>query len=119
MGESEAFCRAFAALTLLGPVPAAPAGAPCDPIAAWKPNVGLSETPRQIVGGSIREGWVIIVGIDAHSRAHVAAAIDEQGRLLGSIEVAAGPVGLEQLCEWLARFERPRLVAVENARGYG
>jgi transposase len=62
---------------------------------------------------------MIIVGIDAHSRAHAAAAVDEQGRLLDSLEVVAGPVGLEQLCMWLARFEQPRLVAVENARGYG
>lgn len=62
---------------------------------------------------------MIIVGIDVHSRSHSAAAVDAQGRLLDSLEVGAGPTGLEQLCEWLARFEQPRLVAVENARGYG
>jgi transposase len=62
---------------------------------------------------------MIIVGIDAHSRSHTAAAVDAQGRLLDSLEVGAGPAGLEQLCAWLARFEQPRLVAVENARGYG
>jgi transposase len=62
---------------------------------------------------------MIIVGIDAHSRSHTAAAIDEQGRLLDTLEVTAGPTGLEQLCGWLARFEQPRLVAIENARGYG
>src|SRR5262245_5764060 len=62
---------------------------------------------------------MIIVGIDAHSRSHTAAAVDEQGRLLDTLEVTAGPAGLEQLCGWLARFEGPRLVAIENARGYG
>jgi transposase len=62
---------------------------------------------------------MIIVGIDAHSRAHAAVAVDEQGRLLDSLEVAAGPAGLERLCDWLEGFERPRLVAIENARGYG
>src|SRR5436190_12870064 len=62
---------------------------------------------------------MIIVGIDAHSRSHTAAAIDEQGRLLDTLEVTAGPTGLEQLSEWLARWEQPRLVAIENARGYG
>jgi transposase len=62
---------------------------------------------------------MIIVGIDAHSRSHTAAAVDEHGRLLNTLEVTAGPAGLSQLCEWLARFEQPRLVAIENARGYG
>jgi transposase len=62
---------------------------------------------------------MIIVGIDAHSRAHAAVAVDEQGRLLDGLEVTAGPAGLERLCAWVQGFERPRLVAVENARGYG
>ena len=62
---------------------------------------------------------MIIVGIDPHSRSHAAAAIDEQGRLLEGIEVAAGAVGLAQLRTWIEAFPQPRLVAIENARGYG
>ena len=62
---------------------------------------------------------MIIVGIDAHSRSHTAAAIDEQGRLLQAIEVAAGAGGLAQLSDWIGAFPQPRLVAIENARGYG
>jgi transposase len=62
---------------------------------------------------------MIIVGIDPHSRSHVAAAIDEQGRLVEGIEVDAGGRGLELLCAWLAALPQPRLVAIENARGYG
>jgi transposase len=62
---------------------------------------------------------MIIVGIDPHSRSHAAAAIDEQGRLLEGIEVDAGGGGLAQLSEWIAAFPQPRLVAIENARGYG
>jgi transposase len=62
---------------------------------------------------------VIIVGIDAHSRSHAAAAIDEHGRLLETIEVAAGLPGLGQLLAWIEALPRPRLVAIENARGYG
>jgi transposase len=27
--------------------------------------------------------------------------------------------GLERLCAWIDRLPRPRLVAIENARGYG
>src|SRR3989442_13453024 len=62
---------------------------------------------------------MIIVGIDAHSRSHTAAAINEQGRLLEGIEVAAGALGLAQLSAWIEAFPQPRLVAIENARGYG
>jgi transposase len=62
---------------------------------------------------------VIIVGIDAHSRSHAAAAIDEQGRLLDGIEVGAGRGGLAKLSAWIEELPEPRLVAIENARGYG
>jgi transposase len=62
---------------------------------------------------------VIIVGIDAHSRSHAAAAIDEHGRLLDGLEVGAGPRGLAKLSAWIAALPKPRLVAIENARGYG
>jgi transposase len=62
---------------------------------------------------------MMIVGIDPHSRTHAAAAVDEQGRLLEGVEVAAGVKGLERLCAWIDRLPQPRLVAIENARGYG
>jgi transposase len=62
---------------------------------------------------------VIIVGIDPHSRSHAAAAIDEHGRLVDGIEVGAGPRGLVKLSAWIAALPKPRLVAIENARGYG
>jgi transposase len=62
---------------------------------------------------------VITIGIDAHSRSHAAVAIDEQGRLLEGIEVAAGVGGLAQLSAWINALPQPRLVAIENARGYG
>ena len=62
---------------------------------------------------------MIIVGIDAHSRSHAAAAIDEHGRLLEAIEVGAGPHGLAKLKGWIGALSQPRLVAIENARGYG
>jgi transposase len=61
---------------------------------------------------------MIIVGIDAHSRSHAAAAIDEHGRLQEAIEVTAGARGLGQLCAWIAALPQPRLIAIENARGY-
>jgi transposase len=62
---------------------------------------------------------VIVVGIDPHSRAHAAAAVDEQGRLVGAIEVGASPRELARLQAWIERLPQPRLIAIENARGYG
>jgi transposase len=62
---------------------------------------------------------VIVVGIDPHSRLHAATAVDEQGRLLEGIEVGSGPGELARLLAWIERLPRPRLVAIENARGYG
>jgi len=62
---------------------------------------------------------VIVVGIDPHSRAHAAAAVDEQGGLVGAIEVGASPRELARLQAWIERLPQPRLIAIENARGYG
>ena len=61
---------------------------------------------------------MVIIGIDAHSRSHAAAAVDEHGRLIDGVEVTAGDSGLERLAAWIAALPAPRLVAVENARGY-
>jgi transposase len=62
---------------------------------------------------------MVIIGIDPHSATHVAAAIDEHGQPLGSIQVGASPQQLQRLLGWVGGFPRPRLVAVEGARGYG
>ena len=62
---------------------------------------------------------MVIVGIDAHTRVHSAAAIDEHGRVLAALEVGAKPSELERLATWVASFEADRLVAVEGAKGLG
>ena len=62
---------------------------------------------------------MVIIGIDPHSTMHVAAAVDEHGQLLGSIQVGASLQELQRLLDWVGSFQGPRLVAVEGARGYG
>lgn len=62
---------------------------------------------------------MVIIGIDAHTRVHVAAAIDEHGRVMGTLETGAGPDQLAALVAWVARFDGDRLVAVEGAKGFG
>jgi transposase len=62
---------------------------------------------------------MIVIGIDAHTRVHVAAAVDEQGRVVDTAEVAADPSSLNTLVKWVATFDPDRLVAVEGAKGFG
>jgi transposase len=45
---------------------------------------------------------VVIGGVDTHGRAHHAAVIDRQGRLLGDREFPADRGGYRQLLGWLA-----------------
>ena len=62
---------------------------------------------------------MVIIGIDAHTRVHSAAAIDEHGRVLATLEVGANPDELERLASWVESFDAERLVAVEGAKGLG
>jgi hypothetical protein len=49
---------------------------------------------------------MVIIGIDAHTRVHVAAAIDEHGRILALTESGAGPEELDRLVGWVCGFRR-------------
>lgn len=62
---------------------------------------------------------MIIVGIDAHTRCHSAAEIDEHGRVLDLIEVGADVAELDRLVSWIAARTGERLIAVEGAKGLG
>jgi hypothetical protein len=53
---------------------------------------------------------MVIIGIDPHSTTHVAAAVDEHGQLLGSIQVGASPQQLQGLAGWVGGFQGPRLL---------
>jgi transposase len=59
------------------------------------------------------------IGVDAHTRVHSAAVIDDHGRVLDSLEVGAKPDELDRLVAWVGSFTGPRLVAVEGAKGLG
>ena len=62
---------------------------------------------------------MLTIGIDAHSRSHSAAAIDDQGRVVAEVTVDATADGLDRLSAWTFSLPAPRHVAIENARGYG
>jgi transposase len=60
----------------------------------------------------------VIGGVDAHTDAHVAAALDRRGHLLGTKSFATTPAGYRQLRLWLESFGRVALVGVESTGAY-
>lgn len=65
------------------------------------------------------EAQMVIVGIDAHTQSHTAAAIDEHGRELATLTVGAQPAELDRLGAWIDELDEVRLVAIEGAKGFG
>lgn len=62
---------------------------------------------------------MVIVGIDAHTQSHTAAAVDEQGRELATVTVGAHPAELDRLLVWISELDSVGLVAIEGAKGFG
>jgi len=63
-------------------------------------------------------GGLITGGVDAHTDTHDAAALDEQGRLLGVRTFATTPDGNRALLAWLERFGRVGVIGVESTGSY-
>lgn len=61
----------------------------------------------------------IIGGVDTHKDVHVAAALDHLGRLLGTAEFAATPVGYRRLIAWLTGFGTVVRIGVEGTGAWG
>ncbi len=62
----------------------------------------------------------MIVGIDVHKRAHVAALLDERGGELGTLDFANSPEGMRRLRSWLVAHDAGEaVVGVESPAGYG
>jgi len=61
----------------------------------------------------------VIGGVDTHLDAHVAAALDPVGGLLGVEEFGTTPAGYEGLLVWLSAFGPVLRVGVEGTGSYG
>jgi transposase len=62
----------------------------------------------------------MVVGIDVHKRAHVAALLDERGGELGTLSFANSPGGMRRLRVWLVSHDAGEaVVGVESPAGYG
>ena len=62
----------------------------------------------------------MIVGIDVHKRAHVAALLDERGGEIGTLSFTNSPEGMRRLRTWLLEHDAGEApVGVESPAGYG
>lgn len=58
-------------------------------------------------------------GVDTHKATHVAAVVDEVGRILGTEAFPASPAGYRQLVGWMRSFGTLARVGVEGTGSYG
>lgn len=58
-------------------------------------------------------------GVDTHMDVHVAAVVDDLGRLLGSRSFPTSPLGLRRLERWLTSYGTVAKVGVEGTGSYG
>ena len=68
---------------------------------------------------TIVETRAVTGGVDTHSAFHVAAALDDNGALLGVEQFDATTAGYRALLAWLAGFGPVVLVGVEGTGSYG
>lgn len=61
----------------------------------------------------------VIVGVDTHADVHVAAAIDQHGRLLATTSVPSTAAGHAQLTAWAQELGVVEQVGVEGTGSYG
>ena len=62
---------------------------------------------------------VVIGGVDTHNDLHVAAVVDERGKILGTKSFAATTVGYRELLTWMRLFGALVKVGVEGSGVYG
>jgi len=61
----------------------------------------------------------ITLGVDTHAEQHVAAALDQRGRLLGTREIPTTPAGYAALLAWAEVYGGIERVGLEGAGSYG
>jgi transposase len=61
----------------------------------------------------------VIGGVDTHKDVHVAAVLDELGRLLDTASFAATPAGYRRLSTWLCGHGEVLAVGVEGTGSWG
>lgn len=65
------------------------------------------------------ETLTVIGGVDTHKHTHYAAAIDDQGRLLGHQEFPANDRGYAALLAWMRQHGHVAVIGVESTGSFG
>ncbi|MFG3559018.1 IS110 family transposase [Micromonospora sp. NPDC047557] len=71
------------------------------------------------VGGSVSENQDVTVGVDTHKDVHVAAVLDQTGRVLGTRGFPTTMRGYAQLATWAESFGTVAKVGLEGSGSYG
>jgi transposase len=71
-------------------------------------------------GGGAQDGAVrVTVGVDTHTDQHVAVALDQLGRRLGTRSVPTTPAGFAVLLAWASDFGVIERIGIEGTGSYG
>jgi transposase len=68
---------------------------------------------------AITPATTVIGGVDTHKHTHYAAAVDDQGRLLGHREFAANDDGYQDLLTWMREQGNVASIGVESTGSFG
>jgi transposase len=68
---------------------------------------------------TVTEPVIVIGGVDTHKHTHYAAAIDDQGRLLGHQEFPANDRGYQSLLVWMREHGTVGAIGVESTGSFG
>ena len=69
--------------------------------------------------GMDRHPVQVTLGVDTHADVHVAAAVDQLGRLLGTHSTPTTPAGYAALLSWAEQFGTVGQVGIEGTGSYG
>jgi transposase len=61
----------------------------------------------------------VTLGVDTHAELHVAAALDERGRLLGTCTIPTNSKGFAELVRWASEYGDLGRVGIEGTGSYG
>src|ERR1700674_4395871 len=61
----------------------------------------------------------VTLGVDTHAEQHVAAALDERGRLLGTCSIPTTANGFTELVRWASQYGELARVGMEGTGSYG
>jgi transposase len=62
---------------------------------------------------------LVTLGVDTHAEQHVAAALDERGRLLGTCTLPTTAAGFAELLRWASQYGELAKVGIEGTGSYG